>query len=112
MADVFHLAGREHLGQHHGGGLQRLDLLFGVGAVGAVLHDEHAERAPGAQHRHAEEGVVDLLARLRQVGEGRMRLRVGQVERPRLRGDEADQAARRPSAWRGAPSSPSGLRVA
>ena len=98
--DVLHLAGGEHLRQHHGGGLERLDLLFRVGAVGAVLHVEHAERAPGAQHRHAEEGVVDLLARLRQVGEGGMRLRVGQVERPRLLGDEADQAA--PDGQRGA----------
>ena len=100
--EVLHLAGGEHLGEHHGGGLQRLDLLLGVGAVRAVLHDEHAERAPGAQHRHAEEGVVDLLARLRQVGEGRVRLRVGQVERPRLRGDEADQAAPDASASPGA----------
>ena len=91
--DVFHLAGREHLRQHHGGRLQRLELLLGVDAVGAVLHDEHAERAPGAQHRHAEEGVVDLLARLRQVGEGRMRLRVGEVQRARLSRDRADQAA-------------------
>ena len=46
----------------------------------------------GAQDRHAEEGVVDLLAGLRQVAEGRVRLRVGQVERPRLLGDGADEA--------------------
>ena len=61
-----------------------------------VLHDEHAERAPGAQHRHAEEGIVDLLARLRQVGEGRMLLRIGEVERPRARRDRADEALAEP----------------
>ena len=93
MDEILHLAGGEHLRQHHGGRLQRLDLLLRIGAVGAVLHDQHAERTPGAQHRHAQEGMVDLLARLRQVGEGRVRLRVGEVERPRLRGDEADEAA-------------------
>ena len=71
-----------------------------VGAVGAVLHDEHAERAAGAQHRHAEERVVDLLARLRQVGEGRMRLRVGEVAAaaPRRR---SGRPGRRPTRQRG-----------
>jgi hypothetical protein len=85
-------AGRDHLGEHHRGRLQRLDLFLGIGAVRAVLHDQHAERVAGAQDRHAEEGVVDLLAGLRQVGEGRMALRVRQVERARLGGDQADQA--------------------
>ena len=70
------LARGDHLGQHHGGRLQRLDFLLGIGAPGAVLHHQHAERVAGAQHRHAEEGVVDLFAGLRPVGEGRMRLRV------------------------------------
>ena len=82
----------DHLGQHHGDGLQRLDLLLGVGAARAVLHDQHAERVAGAQDRHAEEGVVDLFAGLRPVGEGRMRLRVRQVERVGLARDQADQA--------------------
>ena len=63
--------------------------------MGAVLHDEDAERVAGAQHGHAEEGLVDLLARLRLVGEGGVRLRVGQVERLGLLGDEADQALAR-----------------
>ena len=88
-------AGGDHLGQHHGGGLQRLHLLLGIGAPRAVLHDEHAERVAGAQDRHAKEGVVDLFARFRPVGEGRMRLRVGQVERLGLAGDEADKALAR-----------------
>ena len=57
-----------------------------------VLDDEYAERAAGAEDRHAEEGGVLLLAGFRQVVEGRVRLRVGQVERPGFGGDGADQA--------------------
>ena len=45
------LARGDHLGEHHGGGLQRLDFLFRIGASGAVLHVEHAERIAGAQNR-------------------------------------------------------------
>ena len=36
--------------------------------------------------------MVGVLAGLRPVGEGRVRRRVGQVERPALRRDLADQA--------------------
>ena len=85
LGERLQLARGDHLGQHHGGGLQRLLFLLGIGAAGAVLHDQHAERVAGAQERHAEEGVVDLLAGLRPVGEGRVRLRVGEVERLGLR---------------------------
>ena len=86
------IAGGDHLGDHHRRRFERLDLVVAIVPLGAVLHDQHAERAAGAQHRHAEEGVVDLLAGLRQVGEGRMLLRVRQVERPGARRDRADQA--------------------
>ncbi|MGX0998611.1 hypothetical protein AB7M38_005903 [Bradyrhizobium diazoefficiens] len=85
-------AGGDQLGQHHRGGLQRLELFLDIGALGAVLHHQHAERVAGAQDRHAEEGVVDLFAGLRAEREGRMALRVVQIERRRLAGDEADQA--------------------
>ena len=86
------LARGDHLREHHRGGLERLDLLVGIDAVGLVLDGEHAERVAGAQQRHAEEGVIGLLARLRTVGEGRVRLRVGERERlGRLR-DQADEA--------------------
>ena len=47
---------------------------------------------PAAQDRHAEEGVVDLLAGLRLVGEGRVVLRVGERERLGLARDQADEA--------------------
>ncbi len=70
------LARGDHLGQHHRGGLQRLLFLFGIGAPRAVLHHQHAERVAGAQHRHAEEGVVDFFAGFRPVGEGRVALRL------------------------------------
>ena len=45
----------DHLRQHHRGGLQRLDLFLDIGALGAVLHHQHAERIAGAQDRDAEE---------------------------------------------------------
>ena len=85
----------DHLGEHHGGGLQRLDLLVAILTLGAVLHREHADCVAAAQDRHAEEGVVDLLARLRPVGEGRMMLGVGELQRLGLLGDQADQTLAR-----------------
>ena len=86
------LAGRDHLGEHHGGGLQRLFLFLGVGAPRPVLHHQHAERVAGAQHRHAEERVVDLFAGFRPIREGRMILRFGEVDRVGFAGDQANQA--------------------
>ena len=86
------LAGRDHLGQHHGGGLQRFDFFFRIGAPRAVLHHQHAERVAGAQDRHAEEGVIDFFAGFRPEGEGRMRLRVRQIDGAGLARHQADQA--------------------
>ena len=86
------LARGDHLGQHHGGGLQRLDFFFRIGAPRPVLHHQHAERIAGAQDRHAEEGVIDFLAGLRPEGEGRMRLRVRQIDGAGLARHQADQA--------------------
>src|SRR3546814_2042081 len=57
----------QHLRQHHGDGLQRLDLLLRVVALGAVLHHEDAEQAPAAHDRHAHQRLVDLLAGLGKV---------------------------------------------
>ena len=91
----------DHLGQHHGGGLQRLDFLLGIGAPGAVLHHQHAERVAGAQDRHAEEGVVDFFAGFRPVREGRMGLRVRQVDGVGFARDQADQALVRRAARSG-----------
>ena len=71
----------DRLGKHHGGGLQGLDLLVAVLPLGAVLHREHADGAAAAQDRHADEGVIDFLPRLGAVGEGRMKLSVGQLHR-------------------------------
>ena len=85
-------AARDHLGEQHGGGLEHLDLFFGIDAAGPVLHHQHAERVAAAQDRHAEEGLVDLLAGLRLVGEGRMGLRVRQRQRLGRGGDQADEA--------------------
>ncbi len=82
----------DHLGEHHRRGLQRLFFLFRVGAARAVLHHQHAERIAGAQHRHAEEGVVDFFAGFRPEREGRMALRVRQIDRIGLARHQADQA--------------------
>ena len=60
--------------------------------------DQHAEHAAGAHDRHAGERVVDLLTRLRAVGELRMALRVVERERPGVGGDVADQALADPQA--------------
>ena len=93
------LARGEHLGQHHGGGLEGLDLFLGIDPVGAVLDDQHAERVAGAQQRHAQEGVVDLFAGLGLVGEGRVALGVGEGQGLGRRGDEADEALARAAWW-------------
>ena len=82
----------DHFRDHHRGGLQRFDFFLHVSALGAVLHHQHAERVAGAQDRHAEEGMVDFFAGLRPEREGRMALRVVQIERRGLAGDQADQA--------------------
>ena len=60
--------------------------------MGAILDDEDAEGAAGPEDRHAEEGVERLLAGLRLVGEGRVRLGVGEVEEAGFLGDQADEA--------------------
>ncbi len=86
------LADRHHLGQHHRRRLQRLEFFLVVGAVRRVLDDEHAKRAARTQDRHAEERVVNLFAGFRQVLEGRVLLRVAEVQRQRILGDRADEA--------------------
>ena len=88
-------AGGDHFRQHHGGGLQRLDLFLDIGALGAVLHHQHAERIAGPQDRHAEERMVDFFAGFRPERERRVALRVREVERARLAGDQADEALMR-----------------
>ena len=91
--DVAHKSSRgNHLGEHHGRGLQRFDLLVAILPLGAVLHREHADCVAAAQNRHADEGVIDLLARLRPIGEGGMMLRVGELQRLGLLRNQADQA--------------------
>ena len=86
------VAAGDQLRQHHRDGLQRLDLFLVVFAEGAVLHHQHAEHAAAAQDRHAGQRVVDLLAGFRAVREIRMRLGVGQRQRPGAAGDIADDA--------------------
>ncbi len=92
------LARGDGLGQHHGDGLDVLDLVLVVAPLGAVLDDQHPDRAAAAQQRGAEEGVVGILAGLGPVGEAGMRGRVGQADRLRRARHLADQALARPQA--------------
>ena len=63
FGDVEEAALRHHFGQHHGDGLQRLDLFLGIDALGLVLHREHAEHLAAAHDRHAQEGLDTGLRR-------------------------------------------------
>ena len=92
------MAGRDQLRQHHGDGLESLDLFLVVLAAGAVLHDQHAQHAAGAHDRHAGERVVDFLTGFRAVGELRMALRVVERQRPGVGGNVAHQAFADPAA--------------
>ncbi len=92
LALVDQLAGREHLGQDRGDHLHRLDLVLGIGPARPVLHRQHAHDLAGAQDRHAQERVVDLLAGLGEIAEVGVALRVGGVDDLALGGDGADQA--------------------
>ena len=84
--------GHQMLGQHHGGRLQHLDVLVGIFLLRLVLDRQHAQHVAAAQDRHRQERVVDLLARLRPVGEGRMVLRVRLVDGHGQLGAAPDQA--------------------
>jgi hypothetical protein len=86
------LARGDDFRQHHGRGLEGFFFFLGVVTAGAVLHDEHADDGAAAHDRHAEEGVVDFFAGFGEVLEGRVMLRVRQVEADRLLGDGADEA--------------------
>ena len=87
-----HGARYEMLGDDHRRRLQHLDILVGVFLLGAVLHDEHAEHLTAAPDRHRQQRVVDLLARLRPVGERRVARRLRLVDRDVELGAAADEA--------------------
>ena len=95
-----------------GDDLHRLDLVLGIGAPGPVLHREHADDAAGAQDRHAEERVVDLLAGLREIAEVGVGLRVGGVDDRRPAPRSCRPGPRRPASASGAPPRRRGPSVA
>jgi len=81
----------DQFGEHHGDGLQRLDLDLFVAARLHVLDAEHADRLLPADDRDAGEGVELVLAGFRAIGEVRVSGGFGEVERLDLAGDGADQ---------------------
>ena len=85
-------AGHDLLGDHHRRRLQNLDVLLGIDAQGAVLDDEHAIDSAATDDRHRQQRVIHLLAGFRPVGERRMVLRIGLVDRNGKLGAAADQA--------------------
>ncbi len=86
------VARRDHFREHHRGGFEGLDLLVGVAAFDLVLDRQHTDGPALAHHRHAQERMVDLFARLGLVGKVRVLLGVGEVDRLAPVGDEADEA--------------------
>ena len=81
----------DQLGQHHGDGLERLDLHLGIAALLDVLDREHAHRPLAPDDRHAREAAEALLARLRPISEVRMARRLVEVQHLHGPRDRADQ---------------------
>ena len=90
------IGGRDHLGENRRRGQHRLGFVLAIDPVLAVLHDQHAQRLPGPQHRHAEECAERLFAGFRPIGESRVAGRVFEAQRLGLRGDQADKALAQP----------------
>ena len=90
--ETLQVTGGDQFAEHHGGRFEGFHLVVAIGAMRLVLDDENAERSAGAQNRHAEEGIVDLLAGLREIFESGVLLGFRQVERTCPRGDRADKA--------------------
>ncbi len=89
--DLLQFTRSNHFGDDHRRGFHRLDFFFAIGALRPVLHDENTKRATRTKDRHAEEGVEDFFAGLRQVAEGGMRLRIRKVQRLRRRSNRTDK---------------------
>ena len=79
---------RRHLG---GGRRHRLDLLVGEVTRLERLHHQRALQHAVVDERHAEERLERLFARLAEILEARVRLRVLHGHRPDQLGDQADE---------------------
>ena len=91
LVRVHQLAAGDQLGDDHRDRLQGLDLVLGVLPPRPVLHDEDPEHALAAQHRHAHQRMVDLLAGFGAIGEIGVGLRIGQRQRARGGRDPPDE---------------------
>ena len=91
LVRVDQLAAGDQLRDDHRDRLQGLDLVLGILPPRPVLYDEDPEHALAAQHRHAHQRMVDLLAGFGAIGEIGVGLRVGQRQRARGGGDPPDE---------------------
>ena len=82
----------DKLRQHHGGGLQRLDLDLFVAARVDMLDAQHTHGAFPVDDRHTGEGMEFLLARFGAIGEIGVRLGLCQVQRLDILRDRAGEA--------------------
>ena len=80
-----------HLRQNHRHDFQRVELILREFARAFRLHDQHAQPVAQPLQRHAEEGGVDLLPRLRHVAEALLGGRIGGVDELARLGDAADK---------------------
>ncbi len=88
---VDELPARGEFGDDHCDGLKHFDLVVCITPQRLVLDDEHAENPVAAQNGHSHQRAKGLLPRLRSISEIRMRLGVGQGERPCGRRDRPNE---------------------
>jgi hypothetical protein len=73
-----------HLGHDHRHDFQRVDLVAGIFPLVLRLHHQNAQPLAQPHDRHAEEGRIPFLPRLRHVAEPALPRRIGGVDRPRV----------------------------
>ena len=86
------IAGSHDLGEHHGHGLQRVDLVLADLALHCRLRRQHTNQAATAQDRHADKSVEGFFAGLGPVGEGGVRTGIKCRKRARPPRHQAYQA--------------------
>ena len=96
IGHVLRIHAVDNLGQHHGNGLKRIDLVIAIGPLGPVLDRQDPQNAAAAQDGHAEEGVEGIFAGFRAVGERGMPWSILDGHGLSPPGNEANEAFIRP----------------